>query len=188
MLPRLISAAFRSLLLIFSIMSNPNLVQFFKNSNLVSQKAAEEIAATFSPKELSRHDFLFKEGRVCNDYYFLEEGFIRSFAHDTEGNDVTTNFYAANQVVFEVFSFFNRTISKENNRGRFKSRMAISGRLTSISLSAVTPSPHWQQTRYAPPDSQSIAIPSRTRLLSSARRIVVRFRSSISAWAGSEWG
>jgi len=95
-------------------MSSPNLVQFFKNSNLVSQKAADEIAATFSPKELRRHDFLFKEGRVSNDYYFLEEGFIRSFAHDTDGNDVTTNFYAANQVVFEVFSFFNRTISKEN--------------------------------------------------------------------------
>jgi CRP-like cAMP-binding protein len=95
-------------------MSSSNLVQFFKNSNLVSQKTAEEIAAIFSPKELSRHDFLFKEGRVCNDYFFLEEGFIRSFAHDTEGNDVTTNFYAANQVVFEVFSFFNRTISKEN--------------------------------------------------------------------------
>ena len=29
----------------------------------------------------------------------------RAFAHDTTGNDVTTNFYSANQVVFEVSSF-----------------------------------------------------------------------------------
>jgi CRP-like cAMP-binding protein len=95
-------------------MNSPRLVQFFKDSYLVSSKTAEEIAAIFCPKEIKKNEFLFKEGRVCNDYYFLENGFIRAFAHDTTGNDVTTNFYSANQVVFEVSSFFNRTISKEN--------------------------------------------------------------------------
>lgn len=95
-------------------MSSQKLVQFFKSSNLVSQAAAEEIANTFSPKEIKKNDFLFKEGRVCNEYFFLENGFIRAFAIDTEGNDVTTNFYSSCQVVFEVSSFFNRTISKEN--------------------------------------------------------------------------
>ena len=95
-------------------MSSQKLIQFLRNSNLVSQKTAEEIASTFTPKELKRNDLLFKEGRVCNEYFFLENGFIRAFAHDIDGNDVTTDFYAANQVVFEVSSFFNRTISKEN--------------------------------------------------------------------------
>ena len=95
-------------------MARQQLIHFFKNSNLVSLKAAEEIADTFSPKMIKRGEYLFKEGRICNDYYFLENGFIRAFAHDTEGNDVTTNFYSSNQVVFEVASFFNRTPSKEN--------------------------------------------------------------------------
>src|SRR4029078_6135534 len=95
-------------------MSSQKLIQFFKNSNLVSQKTAEEIANIFSPKEIKRNEFLFKDGRVCNDYFFLENGFIRAFAYDTEGNDVTTNFYSSCQVVFEVSSFFNRTPSKEN--------------------------------------------------------------------------
>ena len=95
-------------------MSSQKLIQFFKNSNLVSSKAAEEIANTFSPKEVKKNDFLLKEGRVCNEYFFLENGFIRAFAHDIDGNDVTTNFYSAGHVVFEVSSFFNRTISKEN--------------------------------------------------------------------------
>jgi CRP-like cAMP-binding protein len=95
-------------------MSSDRLIQFFKNSNLVSAKTAEEIASIFLPKEIRRNEFLFKEGRVCNEYVFLEKGFIRAFAHDTEGNDVTTNFYSSGQVVFEVSSFFNRTISKEN--------------------------------------------------------------------------
>ena len=96
------------------IMSNQKLIQFFKNSNLVSAKAAEEIAAMFSSKEINKNDFLSKQGRVYNEYFFLENGFIRAFAYDTEGNDVTTNFYSAGQVVFEVSSFFNRAISKEN--------------------------------------------------------------------------
>lgn len=95
-------------------MASQALVQFFKNSNLVSAKAAEEIAGLFSPKEIIRNEFLAKEGRIYNDYFFLENGFIRSFAYDTEGNDVTTNFYSSGQVVFEVSSFFNRSISKEN--------------------------------------------------------------------------
>jgi CRP-like cAMP-binding protein len=95
-------------------MSSQKLIQFFKNSNLVSQKTAEEIAGTFTSKEINKNDFLFKEGRICNEYFYLENGFIRAFAYDTEGNDVTTNFYSGNQVVFEVSPFFNRTISKEN--------------------------------------------------------------------------
>jgi len=95
-------------------MSSQKLVQFFKNSNLVSPKAAEEIANTFAPKEIKKNNFLFKEGKVCDEYFFLENGFIRAFANDIEGNEVTTNFYSSGQVVFEVSSFFNRTISKEN--------------------------------------------------------------------------
>ena len=39
---------------------------------------------------------------------------MRAFAYDTDGNDVTTNFYSEKQVVFEVASFFNRTIAREN--------------------------------------------------------------------------
>ena len=58
--------------------------------------------------------FLLKEGRISNEYFFLEHGFMRSFAYDLDGNDVTTNFYWDNQIVFEVSSFFNRTISREN--------------------------------------------------------------------------
>jgi CRP-like cAMP-binding protein len=95
-------------------MGSQQLIQFFKSSNLISQQTAEEIAVMFVPKEINRNEFLFKEGRVCNEYFFLEQGFIRAFAHDTEGNDVTTHFYSGNQVVFEVSSFFNRTVSKEN--------------------------------------------------------------------------
>jgi CRP-like cAMP-binding protein len=94
--------------------SRENLIRFFRNTNLVSAPKAEEFAANFIPKQFNKNDFLLREGKICNEYLFLENGCMRSFAHDTDGNDITTNFYNADQVVFEVSSFFNRTASREN--------------------------------------------------------------------------
>ena len=95
-------------------MHNQNLIQLFYSSNLVSFAKAEEIASHFSQKIVLKNEFFLIEGNHSNEYFFLEKGFMRAFAHDTEGNEVTTNFYSEHQVVFEVSSFFNRTISKEN--------------------------------------------------------------------------
>lgn len=77
-------------------------------------KLAEEIVSLFKERSFQKGDFLLKESKVCNDYYFLEEGFARSFIYDWEGNDVTTDFYTERQVVFEIFSFFKRIPSSEN--------------------------------------------------------------------------
>lgn len=95
-------------------MEKKTLIQFLQSSNLVPPQKAEEISKHFVNKEISKSDFFLKEGKICNEYLFLENGFMRAFAFDTDGNDVTTNFYSSNQVVFEVSSFFNRTISREN--------------------------------------------------------------------------
>jgi CRP-like cAMP-binding protein len=95
-------------------MTKNSLIHFFEASGLVTSQTAAEISTHFNSCVVNKNDFLLREGKVCNEYCFLEEGFMRAFAHDTEGNDVTTNFYSANQVVFEVFSFFTRTRSSEN--------------------------------------------------------------------------
>jgi CRP-like cAMP-binding protein len=95
-------------------MHNQNLIQLFYSSNLVSFDKAGEIARHFSHKVIRKNELFLTEGNYCNEYLFLEKGFMRAFAHDTEGNEVTTNFFSDNQVVFEVASFFQRTISKEN--------------------------------------------------------------------------
>ena len=90
------------------------LISFFQSTNLVSPTSATEIASRFEERRFSKNEVVLKEGKVCDDYLFLVKGFMRSFAHDTEGNEVTTNFYAPGSVVFEVSSFFHRTKSKEN--------------------------------------------------------------------------
>jgi CRP-like cAMP-binding protein len=95
-------------------MEQKKLIELFYHSNLVSISKAQEIAEHFSKKEFAKNDWVLKEGQVSDEYIFLEKGFMRAFAIDLNGNDVTTNFYNDNQVVFEVHSFFNRTRSKEN--------------------------------------------------------------------------
>lgn len=95
-------------------MHSQKLINLLYNSNLVSQAGAQQIAAQFKPKSIPKGEYLLKAGQATNEYLFLETGFLRSFAYDVEGNDITTGFYSGNQMVFEVASYFNRTTSKEN--------------------------------------------------------------------------
>jgi CRP-like cAMP-binding protein len=95
-------------------MNNEKLVQFIQGAGLFARPKAEEIANHFAEKIILKNDLFLKAGRVSDEYLFLEEGFMRSFAYDTEGNDITTNFSPAGRIVLEVSSFFNRSVSREN--------------------------------------------------------------------------
>jgi CRP-like cAMP-binding protein len=95
-------------------MNHQPLHSFFTSSGLVSQAKAEEMSVFFDAAEYRRSSYLLKEGAVCDTYLFLQSGFMRSFAHDIDGKEITTNFYSPGSVVFEVSSFFQRNRSKEN--------------------------------------------------------------------------
>jgi len=72
------------------------------------------IVDSFNKVEFKRHDFLFTEGQVLNNYYFLETGFVRSFVNDFNGNEVTTGFYAEKSIVLDWTSFRLRAPTQEN--------------------------------------------------------------------------
>ncbi|MGC4231511.1 MAG: Crp/Fnr family transcriptional regulator [Niabella sp.] len=72
------------------------------------------ILPQFKPVQFAKKDFLLKEGKTENYYWFLESGFIRSFVIDTNGNDITTNFYSPGEVVIDWSSFFLRNPTREN--------------------------------------------------------------------------
>jgi CRP-like cAMP-binding protein len=90
------------------------LIQFLESSKLVNHTKAEEIAGHFKELNIPKNEFFLKEDKISNDYLFMEQGFMRAFATNTLGEEVTTAFYSDGHVVFEVDSFFNRTPSKEN--------------------------------------------------------------------------
>ena len=91
-----------------------SLLQFIHDTVPVSQQKAVEIADRFQEKIISKNEFLLQEGKVCKEFHFLDAGFVWSYTHDVNGDDVTTNFYSNTQVVCEMFSFFKQQPTKEN--------------------------------------------------------------------------
>ncbi len=95
-------------------MESEQLFTLFQNHITAPKATIDAIVAQFEEKKYTKNDFFLKEGKVSNAYYFLVDGFMRAFTLDTEGNEVTTNFFGKNKVVFEVSSFFLQTISTES--------------------------------------------------------------------------
>ncbi|MFZ5971366.1 MAG: Crp/Fnr family transcriptional regulator [Bacteroidota bacterium] len=90
------------------------LIQFIKSTFPISDYAAKLIADNFDHKSLTKNTLTLQEGKINSDYIFLEDGFMRSYVLDTEGNEVTTNIFKPKQMVFEVGSYFQRKPSSEN--------------------------------------------------------------------------
>lgn len=82
--------------------------QQFTNAEL------DSIIARFEKVTFVRNQLLLSEGRTAKNYWFVENGFLRSFAVNTEGRDITTNFYTEGDIVIDWPSFFMRTPAREN--------------------------------------------------------------------------
>ena len=63
---------------------------------------------------ISKGDFILHEGKIANEYFVLEKGLMRSFVFDIEMNDITTDFFAEDEIIIEVSSLFQRITSQEN--------------------------------------------------------------------------
>ena len=90
------------------------LLVFLQSTGSIKAAQAEEIAGCFAYRTLGRHELLLRAGQVSDDYLLLTSGLLRAFAYDPAGRDVTTGFFGAGQVAFEVASFFNRRPAQEN--------------------------------------------------------------------------
>ena len=106
-------------------MANKQPLRDFIRDNIqnirVEEPALDTITELFDEQIFEKNDFLLKEGKISG-YFFLAEGFMRSFTFDDEGNEITTSFYAANRVIFEAASFFLHLPSAENIQAVTKSR------------------------------------------------------------------
>lgn len=62
---------------------------------------------------LSKGDFILEKGHIANEYYIVEEGLVRTYLYDYEGNEISTGFSGKNEVVIEVASIFQRIPTQE---------------------------------------------------------------------------
>ncbi len=90
----------------------PFLHEIFK-PQLFSRDELELVLDQFTQVKFKKNDFLVRAGDVTNYYYFLESGFVRSYAIDLEGNDITSKFYSRQDIVIDWHSYFLKTPCKE---------------------------------------------------------------------------
>jgi CRP-like cAMP-binding protein len=90
------------------------LAEFICGRFPMPREKATAITDLFSHATFNRNDLLLKERKVCSEYHFLCDGFMRAWTTDLEGRDITTAFYPEKNVVCELFSFFKRIPSREN--------------------------------------------------------------------------
>ncbi|GAB3516164.1 Crp/Fnr family transcriptional regulator [Emticicia fontis] len=79
----------------------------------MSQEQLASVVEYFKYREFQKNDFILEEGRICNLYGFIEEGFMRAYTYDHKGNEVTTGLYSPKQIVCDISSFFKRIPAQE---------------------------------------------------------------------------
>jgi len=80
------------------------------------QLAAPAIAAIadcFAYQQYAKGEVLIASGQIAPVYVLVEQGLVRAYTVNTEGEDVTTGIYSAGQVACELSSFFRRIPSRE---------------------------------------------------------------------------
>ncbi|WP_452223557.1 Crp/Fnr family transcriptional regulator [Lacinutrix chionoecetis] len=85
----------------------------YKHASL-TQNRQIEIATAHKKITITKGQYIFEAGKITNNYALVESGLFRSFVLDYDGNEITTGFYATNDILIEVSSLFQRTPSKEN--------------------------------------------------------------------------
>lgn len=80
----------------------------------LTEEEIEIAISRFKKVTFDKNDFLLEEGKIANHYWFIQSGFVRSYVIDTEGNDITTNFYSVGDIVIDWPSFFLRNPTREN--------------------------------------------------------------------------
>ena len=66
--------------------------QYFKKRTIIDEPMLTHIFTHFSPMKTKRNQMLLREGDICKDYYFVNEGCLRLFTYNSEGVETTRYF------------------------------------------------------------------------------------------------
>lgn len=96
------------------MMNQPHFLKNIFTTEKFTAAEQETIISKFIGTSFKKNDYLLQEGKVENFYWFVQEGYVRSYVTDVEGNDISTNFYTTGDVVIDWASFFLRQPTREN--------------------------------------------------------------------------
>lgn len=94
-------------------MKNELLTQVYRHP-LINAEQLNKIMNAHKKVIFKKGDYILKTGEIADGYLILESGLMRSFVHDYNGNDITTDFFSDYEIVIEVLSLFQRIPTQEN--------------------------------------------------------------------------
>jgi len=90
-----------------------SLTTLYQNPLLTDQDL-EKIVDAHEEVHFSKGEFLLQKGQVAKKYFCLEQGLIRSFVYDYDGQDITTGFIGRNEIAIDVVSLFQQVPTLES--------------------------------------------------------------------------
>jgi CRP/FNR family transcriptional regulator, anaerobic regulatory protein len=107
----------------FVILPNISKKPFFMLSKLyphiaqnltISEDLKQAIKQYFTPLQIPKNTIIEEEGKVPQHLYFINEGYMRSFYYDNDGDEVTTYFSTPDHYMASFLSLSQQKISSEN--------------------------------------------------------------------------
>jgi len=95
-------------------MENNHFLHTIFNAKSFTEEELELVLEQFEPVSFKKNEYLIELHKTSNYYYFLEEGFLRSYTIDTEGNDFTSKFFVPGDIVIDWYSYFLKKPSRES--------------------------------------------------------------------------
>ncbi|MEO5777289.1 MAG: Crp/Fnr family transcriptional regulator [Flavobacterium sp.] len=92
---------------------NTDFFNYIYNHPLISGNDLKQIAEAHQKVQFIKGDIILECGKIANEYYLIENGLVRVFVYDYNGNEITTDFHGDSEVLIEVSSLFQRVPTKE---------------------------------------------------------------------------
>ena len=73
-----------------------------------------EIATLFNSEKIIKGTLIVQEGKTSQKSFYLEEGIVRCYILDRNGDEVTTRLFSAPEFLNDYRSLFKREASQEN--------------------------------------------------------------------------
>ncbi len=89
------------------------LIEHFNALSRLSPGDKEILEKHLQTQVLSKGEYFLKTGQRCNKVGFVEEGIMRSFFFDADGNEFTHCFITKSGFVTDPVAFYNQTLSSQ---------------------------------------------------------------------------
>jgi CRP/FNR family transcriptional regulator, anaerobic regulatory protein len=80
----------------------------------VTEELKQTIEQYFTPLQIPKNTIIEEDGKIPQHLYFINEGYMRSFYYDNDGDEITTYLATPEQYMASFLSLSQQKVSSEN--------------------------------------------------------------------------